>query len=71
MIDTNEDGAESMYLETSEEHRRTDGLKQSYLPNFKANTERFYDAQCFNLALIEHPELKEEVVMAVAEKPHK
>ena len=71
MIDTNDDGSESMYLETTVEHRRADGDKQVYLPKYKANSERFYDAQCFDRALIAHPEVNEYVVITPVKQAHK
>jgi hypothetical protein len=70
MIDANDDGSEYMYLETSEDHRAKNGMKQSFMPKFSPRSERFYDAQCFDRELVAHPELKSNVAEAEVMKAH-
>ena len=69
VVETSKDGSEVVYLESSDQHMRMDGLKQAYFPKFKPSTERFYSADCFDRRLLAHPELKAHVVEAPAEAP--
>jgi len=70
MIDENDDGSESMYLETSEDHRSKDGAQQSFMPKYNAHDERFYDAQCFDREVAAFPELNDSVIASPVMKAH-
>lgn len=70
VVETTKDGSEFVYVENAEQHLRMDGMKQAYFPQFKAATERFYSADCFERQVRSHPELKEQLVETPAEAPH-
>ena len=53
------DGGDLVYIENAKDHLRMDGVKQAFFPEFKASTERFYNADCFDVHVVTHPELKE------------
>jgi hypothetical protein len=63
------DGAEYVYVEEAAQRMRPDGLKQAWFPKFKASSERFYNANCFDAQLAAHPELKEQLVEMATEGP--
>lgn len=69
VVEASKDGSEVVYLETSDDHMRMDGLKQAFFPQFKASSERFYNARCFDGVMAAHPELRTHVVEATAEAP--
>jgi hypothetical protein len=69
VVETAKDGSELVYLETSDQHMRMDGLKQAYFPQFKPSSERFYNAACFDRVISAHAELKERLVEEGAQPP--
>lgn len=58
MVETSKDGSESVYLETTDDHLRMGGAKQAFFPRYNKRTERFYQADCFDKQVAQHPELK-------------
>lgn len=62
VVETAKDSGEFVYLETTENHLRMGGIKQAFFPKFKARTERFYNADCFDRTVLAHPELKAAAV---------
>lgn len=69
VVETAKDGEDVVYLETSEQHMRMDGMKQAFFPQFKASSERFYNAACFDEHLSAHPELRVHLIEGTAEAP--
>ncbi|MBS1580672.1 MAG: hypothetical protein JST66_00575 [Bacteroidetes bacterium] len=59
MVETSKDGSEVVYLETTDDHMRMGGAKQAFFPRYNKRTERFYQADCFDRQVAQHPELKE------------
>ena len=68
VVEKSQDSTEVVYIETADQHM-VDGMKQAWFPKFRAASERFYSAECFDKRLSEHPELKEHVVEAQAVAP--
>jgi len=62
VVDVSTDGTEFVYLEESEQHMVMGGVKQALFPKFKASTQRFYNADCFDERMAAEPSLKEVVV---------
>lgn len=58
MVETSKDGSEIVYLETTDDHLRMGGAKQAFFPRYNKRTERFYQADCFDRQVAQHPELK-------------
>jgi hypothetical protein len=69
VVERSKDSTEVVYIETADQHMQMDGMKQAWFPKFKAASERFYSAECFDKRLSEHPGLKEHVVETRAEAP--
>lgn len=69
VVERSTDSTEVVYIETADQHMQMDGLKQAWFPKFKAASERFYSAECFDKRLGEHPELTEHVLETRAEAP--
>jgi|GEM_PF-2261947 len=69
VVELSKDSTDVVYIETADQHMQMDGLKQAWFPKFKASSERFYSAECFDKQLTAHPELKERIVEAPAEAP--
>lgn len=68
VVEKSQDSTEVVYIETADQ-QMVDGMKQAWFPKFRAASERFYSAECFDKRLSEHPELKEHVVEAQAVAP--
>jgi hypothetical protein len=58
VITETKEGGDLVYIENAKDHLQMDGVKQAFFPKFKANTERFYNADCFDAHMAKHPELK-------------
>ena len=58
VVMTSKDGGESVYIESTKDHIQMGGAKEALFPQFKASTQRFYNAECFDRKLTDHPELK-------------
>lgn len=69
VVERSADSTEVVYIETADQHLQMDGVKQAWFPKFKAASERFYSAECFDTRLSEHPELKEHVLEGKVEAP--
>lgn len=69
VVERSSDSTEVVYIETADQHMQMDGLKQAWFPKFKATSERFYSAECFDKQLAAHPDLKARVVEGRAEAP--
>ena len=69
VVELSKDSTEVVYIETADQHMQMDGMKQAWFPKFKASSERFYSAECFDRRLGAHPELKERIVEAPVEAP--
>ncbi len=68
VVEKSADGTEVVYLETADQHM-VDGLKQAWFPKFRAASERFYSAECFDGKVAVRPELREHLVEGKAEVP--
>ncbi len=68
VVEKSQDSTEVVYIETADQHM-VDGLKQAWFPKFKAASERFYSAECFDRQVAAHPELKAHLVEGRTEVP--
>jgi hypothetical protein len=59
VITETKDGGDLVYIENAKDHLQMDGVKQAFFPKFKASSERFYNADCFDAHVGAHPGLKE------------
>ncbi|MEO8066656.1 MAG: hypothetical protein ABI599_03075 [Flavobacteriales bacterium] len=57
VVDMAKDSSEFVYMESAKDHLVMGGAKQASFPQFKASTQRFYNAACFDKQLAAHPEL--------------
>lgn len=69
VVERSADSTEVVYIETADQHMQMDGLKQAWFPKFKAASERFYAAECFDKQVAAYPALKQRVVEGKAEAP--
>ena len=69
VVERSKDSTEVVYIETADQNMQMDGLKQAWFPKFKAASERFFSADCFDRQVGAHPELRERVVETQAEAP--
>jgi hypothetical protein len=63
VVQTTKDGSEVVHLESTDDHLTMGGVKEALFPKFKASTERFYNADCFDRRLAAHPELQAVLVV--------
>ena len=61
VAESTKEGEDFVYIENAKDHLVMDGVKQAFFPRFKASTERFYNADCFDAHMAAHPDLKEVV----------
>jgi hypothetical protein len=68
VVMTAKDGTEYVYVESAKDHLSMGGAKTATFPKFAPNTERYYNATCFDAQLAAHPEL-EALVKEVGGRP--
>jgi hypothetical protein len=68
VVMTAKDGTEYVYVESAKDHLSMGGAKTATFPKFAPNTERYYNATCFDAQLEAHPEL-EALVKEVGGRP--